>query len=84
MESLDQAVCQDDPAITPNPPDALFDTLSVRPQVAARPAVTRGELARQLLLDGGEVGGCVRDTFLIEVTDAGGNLIFVVPETDVD
>jgi hypothetical protein len=71
LEELTAAICIDDPAITPNPPDASFDTF-VGEGVGRCKNVGGQERAcviRFTFTDGGEVGGCIRDTAIIEVRD---------------
>jgi hypothetical protein len=81
LETLTSAVCIDDPAIEPNPPDATFDTLVGEGTGRCKNAFTGQQTActaRWTFTDGGEPGGCVRDTALIEVSDVNGNLLFSV------
>jgi hypothetical protein len=71
LEELTAAICIDDPAITPNPPDATFDTF-VGEGIGRCKNVGGQERAcviRFTFTDGGEPGGCVRDAAVIEVRD---------------
>jgi hypothetical protein len=80
MEELTAAICLDDPAIDPNPPDATFDTFVG--EGTGRCKNTGGEerdcTARWTFTDGGEVGGCVRDTAIITVEDDNGNVLISI------
>jgi hypothetical protein len=75
LKDLTSAICMDDPAIEPNPPDASFDTFIGEGTGVCRN--TGGQsvacVARWIFTDGGERGGCVRDTAVIEVVDANTN-----------
>ena|SRR2546423_2890214 len=81
LEQVTSAICQDDPAIDPNPPDATFDTFTGegtgRCKQPDRPCT-----ATWTFTDGGEPGGCVRDTALIEVRDANGIVFSVSGDVD--
>ncbi len=81
LETLTSAICIDDPAIEPDPPDATFDTFvgegTGRCKQPDRPCT-----ARWTFTDGGEPGGCVRDTAVIEVMDAAGIVFSVSGDVD--
>jgi hypothetical protein len=72
LKQLTSAVCIDDPAITPNPPDANFDTFIGEGTGVCRNVGGQSVacVARWVFTDGGERGGCIRDTAIIEVVDA--------------
>lgn len=76
---LTGAICIDDPAIEPNPPDASFDTFVGEGTGRCRNVggVERACVARWTFTDGGERGGCVRDTAIIEVVDALNNDVLI-------
>jgi hypothetical protein len=81
LETLTSAICMDDPAIEPNPPGADFDTFvgegTGRCKQPDRPCT-----ARWRFTDGGERGGCVRDTAAIEVRDANGIVFSISGDVD--
>jgi hypothetical protein len=81
LDTLTGAICQDDPSIEPNPPDATFDTFTGqgtgRCKQPDRPCTVTFTFT-----DGGERGGCVRDTALIEVRDADGVVFSVSGDVD--
>ncbi len=79
--NLDTAICIDDPGIEPNPPDALFDTF-VGEGTGRCKQPDRACTARWTFTDGGERGGCLRDTAVIEVSDAGGIVFSVSGDVD--
>jgi hypothetical protein len=87
MTNLESAICIDDPAIEPNPPDASFDTFvgqgSGRCNFPNDPGNDAPCTVRFTFTDGGERGGCIRDTAIIEVRDANGNVVIAV-SGDVD
>jgi hypothetical protein len=86
LGEITSANCLDDPSITPNPPDAFFDTYrgegTGRCKQPDRPCNIRW-----VFTDGGEPGGCVRDTAFIEVREGStvgvGAIVFSVTG-DVD
>ncbi|HET6379490.1 MAG TPA: hypothetical protein VFH63_00440 [candidate division Zixibacteria bacterium] len=81
LATLTSAICIDDPAIEPNPPDATFDTFVGQGTGRCKNGFTGQEAdctAAWTFTDGGEPGGCVRDTAVIEVRDLNGNLLFSV------
>lgn len=83
---LTAAICIDDPAITPNPPDADFDTF-VGEGIGRCKNVggqERACVARWTFTDGGERGGCIRDTAVIEVRDFDDNVLISVSDGYVD
>jgi len=81
LEEVTSANCSDDPGIEPNPPDAFFDTYvgtgTGRCKQPERPCTIRWTFT-----DGGEPGGCVRDTAFIEVSDAGGVVFTITGDVD--
>lgn len=81
LESLTSTNCSDDPAIEPNPPDAFFDTFqgtgTGRCKQPDRPCTVAFTFT-----DGGERGGCLRDTAAIVVTDASGVVIRITGDVD--
>lgn len=83
LETLTSATCIDDPAIDPNPPDATFDTFvgngTGRCKQPDRPCTVEFRFT-----DGGEVGGCVRDTAMITVTDDATGATVISVSGDVD
>ncbi len=81
LEDLTSAICIDDPAIEPNPPDAVFDTF-VGEGTGRCKQPDRDCTARWTFTDGGEVGGCLRDTAVIEVSDANGVVFSVSGDVD--
>ena len=81
LERVINAVCQDDPAIDPNPPDATFDTFTGEGAGRCKQP-DRACTATWTFTDGGERGGCVRDTALIEVRDADGIVFSVSGDVD--
>jgi len=81
MDQLISAICQDDPAIEPNPPDATFDTFTGQATGTCKQP-DRPCTATFTFTDGGERGGCVRDTALIEVRDADGIVFSVSGDVD--
>jgi hypothetical protein len=82
LETLTSAICQDDPAIDPNPPDATFDTFTGEGTGRCKQP-DRACTVTFTFTDGGERGGCVRDTALITVREANGDIVFSV-SGDVD
>lgn len=84
--TLLQAICTDDAAIEPNPPDATFDTFTGQGPGRCKNAggEERACTATWIFTDGGEPGGCVRDTAIIEVVDNDGNTLISVSEGNVD
>jgi len=87
MTNLESAICIDDPAIEPNPPDASFDTFvgqgTGRCNLAGQGGPGVPCTVRFTFTDGGERGGCLRDTAIIEVRDENGNVVISVAG-DVD
>ena len=85
LGNVDSAICIDDPAISPNPPDATFDTYVGRGTGICRNVggESRSCTARWTFTDGGEVGGCLRDTAIVEVRDENGNELIAI-SGDVD
>jgi hypothetical protein len=87
MTNLENAICIDDPAIDPNPPNATFDTFvgqgSGRCNLAGQGGPGVPCTVRFTFTDGGERGGCTRDTAIIEVRDANDNVVISV-SGDVD
>jgi hypothetical protein len=71
LEDLTSAICIDDPAITPNPPDAEFDTFVGEGDGICRNTAgqARSCTIRFTFTDGGERGGCIRDGATLEVRD---------------
>jgi hypothetical protein len=69
LVDLTNAICLDDPAITPNPPDADFDTFVG--EGVGRCKNTGGVEVNCYIAftftDGGERGGCIRDGASLEV-----------------
>jgi len=81
LQELWSAHCSDDPGIEPNPPDALFDTITgVGFGRCRQPA--RDCVVYFTFTDGGEPGGCVRDTADIQVFDDDGLVISVTGDVD--
>ncbi len=74
LEDLTSAVCTDSPLITPNPPDALFDTYTGTGN--GRYNGVSGATAEWVFTDAGEGGS--GDTASILITDAGGNVVLEV------
>jgi hypothetical protein len=81
MEELTSATCIDDPNLEPNPPDASFDTF-VGEGTGRCKQPDRDCTVQFIFTDGGEVGGCVRDTALITVSDANGVVFSVSGDVD--
>jgi hypothetical protein len=83
LGAVTSVTCLDDPGISPNPPDAFFDTYigtgTGRCKQPDRPCT-----ARWTFTDGGERGGCLRDTAFIQVTDDATNEIVINIAGDVD
>ncbi len=73
LERVDGAWCSDDPNIFPNPPDANFDTLGGYGSGRCNDNVPC--IAEWVFTDGGERGGCLRDTAVIRVWDGDMNRI---------
>jgi len=83
LDRVTSATCLDDPAIEPNPPDAFFDTyIGVGTGRCKQP--DRPCTARWTFTDGGERGGCLRDTASILVTDdaTGATVISITGDVD--
>ena len=74
LEQLTSAVCTDSPLITPNPPDALFDTFTGTGNGRYNGAA--GATAEWVFTDAGEGGS--GDTATIRIEDAGGNVVLEV------
>ena len=85
LGNVDYAICIDDPGIEPNPPDALFDTYVGEGTGICRNVggESRNCWAAWTFTDGGEIGGCLRDTAIIEVRDYDDNLLIAI-SGDVD
>ena len=85
LDEVTSAICIDDPGLEPNPPEATFDTYVGQGNGICRN--TGGEArscwATWTFTDGGEIGGCLRDTAVIEVRDEENNLLIGV-SGDVD
>lgn len=77
LEALTSASCSDDPAITPNPPAAGFDTY--KGKGTGRYNGVSGATAEWTFTDAGEPG--VNDTAKITIKDAGGNTVLAVSGT---
>jgi hypothetical protein len=71
LGDLTAAICIDDPALEPNPPDADFDTFVGEGDGICRNVGGQSRLCTVTFTftDGGERGGCIRDTAIIEVRD---------------
>ncbi|HEY4646821.1 MAG TPA: hypothetical protein VIH25_11135 [Steroidobacteraceae bacterium] len=80
LGDLTSAICIDDPAIDPNPPDASFDTFVGEGTGICRNVGGESRLctAQWTFTDGGERGGCIRDTAIVNVEDDDGNLLISV------
>ena len=85
LDEVIAAICIDDPGISPNPPDAEFDTYVGQGNGICRNVggEARSCWAMWTFTDGGGIGGCLRDTAIIEVRDEDGNLLIGV-SGDVD
>lgn len=85
LGDVTSAICLDDPGIEPNPPDAQFDTYVGEGTGICRNVggESRYCSATWIFTDGGEVGGCLRDTAIINVSDDDGNMLISV-SGDVD
>jgi hypothetical protein len=86
LGALTGAICLDDPAITPNPPDATFDTFVGQGTGICRNVGGEDRFCTAVwtFTDGGEPGGCVRDTAIIEVRDNDNNLLISISDGNVD
>jgi hypothetical protein len=83
MEDLLSANCSDDPTIEPNPPDAFFDTF----QGYGRGRCKQPDRPCEVYFtftDGGERGGCLRDTASILVREIGSGTTVISITGDVD
>lgn len=71
LGDVTSAICIDDGAIEPNPPGAEFDTYVGEGTGICRNTggESRNCWAVWTFKDGGEIGGCLRDTAIIEVRD---------------
>ena len=80
LDDLTSAICIDDPAITPNPPDATFDTFIGEGTGICRNVggEARSCTVQFVFTDGGERGGCIRDTAIVNVEDNNGNVLISV------
>ena len=80
LDDLTSAICIDDPAIDPNPPDASFDTFIGEGTGICRNVggEARSCTVQFVFTDGGERGGCIRDTAIVNVEDNNGNLLISV------
>ena len=74
LEQLLSGVCTDSPLITPNPPDAQFDTFTGTGN--GRYNGVSGAYAEWVFTDAGEGGS--GDTATIRIEDAGGNVVLEV------
>jgi len=77
LDTLTGASCTDNPAITPNPPAAGFDTYSG--SGSGRYNGTPGATAQWTFTDAGEPG--TNDTVTLQVKDAAGNVVLDVSGT---
>lgn len=88
LETLDRAFCYNDPLITPDPPDANFDTFfgSGHGRCKEPDGHWLPCKARWKFTDGGERGGCVRDTAAITVRLENSNSVdpFIFIDGNVD
>lgn len=84
LQNLTAAVCTDDSAIEPNPPDAAFDTFEGWGTGRCKSLSERWEPCSIYFIfkDGGERGGCLRDTAYIYIEDSDGPLLSI--NNDVD
>lgn len=80
LRNLTGAICINDPAIEPNPPDATFDTFVGQGTGICRNVAGQSRYCTAVwtFTDGGERGGCIRDTAIIEVLDESGNTLIAV------
>ena len=78
---LESAVCTDDPAITPNPPDAPFDTFTGEGHGSLNGV--DGAFVHFVFKDAGEPGG-KGDQASIQVWDPNGVLVLDVPLSPLD
>ena len=85
LDDVTSAICIDDPGLEPNPPEASFDTYVGQGNGICRNVggEARSCWATWTFTDGGEIGGCLRDTAIIEVRDNDDNLLIGV-SGDVD
>jgi len=88
LTELISASCSDDPAIDPNPPDAAFDTFEGggigRCKLPSSPHSQPCHVFFTFT-DGGERGGCLRDTARILITDdASGATLLDIVSGDLD
>lgn len=77
LDTLTGASCTDDPAITPNPPAASFNTY--KGSGSGRYNGTPGATAQWTFTDAGEPG--TNDTVTLQVKDAAGNVVLDVSGT---
>lgn len=85
LTELTYAVCSDDPGIDPNPPDAAFDTFYGEGVGRCKmPSDNQWQdcSIRFTFTDGGERGGCIRDTASIEIINGNGNLLIIGSDVD--
>ena len=80
LREVTAAICIDDPGLEPNPPEATFDTYVGQGTGICRNVggESRSCWATWTFTDGGEIGGCLRDTAVIEVRDDDNNLLIGV------
>lgn len=83
LETVYYTACIDDPGISPNPPDADFDTI-MGGGLGRCKQPDRECWAEWKFTDGGERGGCLRDTAIITVKDMTNNQIVFSISGDVD
>lgn len=80
MKDLTYAECWDDPGIEPNPPDAAFDTFHGWGDGRCKiPPDNQWQTCsiEFIFTDGGERGGCIRDTAYINISAESGDLLII-------
>ena len=82
---LTATACTDDPTIEPNPPDAAFDTFEGWGNGRCKSVSGRWQPCsiHFVFTDGGERGGCLRDTAYILIKDQSDNTLLYI-DNDVD
>jgi hypothetical protein len=82
---LTATACKDDPNIEPNPPDAAFDTFEGWGVGRCKKTSGRWQPCsiHFIFTDGGERGGCLRDTAYILIQDQSLNTLLYI-DNDVD
>jgi hypothetical protein len=80
LESLTSASCTDDPTISPNPPDANFDTYTGTGD--GRYNGESGATAEWRFTDAGEPGS--DDTMTITIRDSNGNIVLSITNEELD